>query len=166
MRYPPVFAVLALIGCASAVHRTPQSAEMALRQSATAWTQSFSTRDPDQIISFFAEDATVWYPRYDQPVVGRAANREPWVKYFSARPSHPVSVESVTVAASGDLGYTTGKYLYTDESDLVATGGRYVAIWKPVDGEWKIVLLSAHSHMDVTGATFRSRYNGSMVVPP
>lgn len=152
-----VLAVLTLIGCASASRRTPESAQVALQQVATAWTQSFATRDPDQIISFFAEDVIVWYPRYEQPVVGRAANREPWVKYFGTRPSHPVSVESVTVAASRDLGYTTGKYLYAEESDPAATGGRYVAIWKPINGAWKIVLLSAHLHTDVTSATFRPR---------
>lgn len=87
----------------------PQSAQMALQQAATTWTQSFTTRDPDQIISFFAEDVIIWYPRYEQPVVGRAANREPWVKYFGTRPSHPVSVESVAVAASGDLSTPVGR---------------------------------------------------------
>lgn len=109
MRHFPMIAALLLVGCASAAPRPPQSAEMGLQQTSAAWTESFKSRDPDQIIPFFTDDVIAWYPGYHQPVVGRAANREAWLKYFSARPSHPVSVESVTVAGSGGSRLRNGK---------------------------------------------------------
>ena len=48
------------------------------------------------------------------------------------------------VAASGDLGYTWGRWAYTDrgaDGKPVTTRGTYVTVWRrQPDGAWKVVL--------------------------
>ena len=48
------------------------------------------------------------------------------------------------IAASGDLGWTTGSWVFraTDpEGEPVETRGRYVSIWRrQQDGSWKVVM--------------------------
>jgi len=56
------------------------------------------------------------------------------------------------MAASGDLGYTYGTYIYTaknKEGKLVANYGKYTSIWKKQkDGQWKVVVDMGNSSPD------------------
>jgi ketosteroid isomerase-like protein len=53
------------------------------------------------------------------------------------------------MAASGDLGYTYGNYVYTvknKDGKLVANYGKYTSIWKKQkDGQWKVVVDMGNS---------------------
>ena len=150
-----LFLVCALVArCAAPGTKTQPSANEALRQAAVAWANSFATRDPATIAKYFSENAVAWFPHGETPTVGRAAIQEAWVNYFKHTPAHPVSIDSVVTAGSGELGLVYGKYLYKPRSDPTANGGRYVAIWRPTVDGWQLVLLSAHQHSDVSAATF------------
>lgn len=56
------------------------------------------------------------------------------------------------MAASGDLGYTYGNYIYTaknKEGKPVANYGKYTSIWKKQkDGQWKVVVDMGNSSPD------------------
>jgi ketosteroid isomerase-like protein len=56
------------------------------------------------------------------------------------------------MAASGDLGYTYGNYVYTaknKEGKLGANYGKYTSIWKKQkDGQWKVVVDMGNSSPD------------------
>jgi ketosteroid isomerase-like protein len=58
----------------------------------------------------------------------------------------PVKAE---MAASGDLGYTYGTYVFTaknKEGKLVPSYGKYTSIWKKQkDGQWKVVVDMGNS---------------------
>jgi hypothetical protein len=58
------------------------------------------------------------------------------------------------MAASGDLGYTYGTYVFTSknkEGKLVASYGKYTSIWKKQkDGEWKVVVDMGNSSPEPT----------------
>ncbi len=150
-------AVVLLASCATTGgHASRVSSQASLRQAALVWAGSFTTRDPAEIVKSYADNAVVWYPRHPRPTIGRAANMEAWAAYFKNNSAHPVSVESVETAASGELGITYGKYLYKYASDPNAEGGRYLAVWRKIGLDWRIVLFSAHKHDDVSAATFRS----------
>lgn len=50
--------------------------------------------------------------------------------------------QRVQVAESGELGFTSGIYMltYNDANgQLVADRGKYLEVWKKVDGKWKCV---------------------------
>lgn len=61
----------------------------------------------------------------------------------------PIKAE---MAASGDLGYTYGNYVFTGknkEGKLVASYGKYTSIWrKQKDGQWKVVVDMGNSSPD------------------
>jgi hypothetical protein len=80
-----------------------------VRAAADAWTRGASTRDAGAMADYFAADAFAMYPR-PEPTVGREANRAAWAAVF-AQPgaTHPVTTDTVVVAASGDLAYTAGR---------------------------------------------------------
>jgi ketosteroid isomerase-like protein len=131
-------------------------AETAVRAASNAWTAAAAARDANRMAEFFAEDAFVMYPR-PAATIGRAANRDVWTEVFQ-RPKavHPLTTDSVIVAASGDLAYTQGRWAlsYDGAQGPVSSGGRYIAVWRPIAGEWRIVALSANAHRpppDVTG---------------
>ena len=52
--------------------------------------------------------------------------------------------EAGDISASGDLGYTWGRYIYSatdEEGNLVESHGKYMTVWKIQEtGEWKAVL--------------------------
>ena len=148
------FVAAFLVGCA--IQGSRLSPQASLRQAALSWAHSFTTRNPSAILNFYADDAIAWYPRQPRPIIGRAANMAAWAAYFKSNSAHPVSVDAVETAASGELGIVYGKYLYKEATDPTAEGGRYVAVWRKLGDEWRIVLLSAHKHDDVSRATFTS----------
>ena len=122
--------------------------EAAVRAAADAWTAAAAAHDGNRLAEFFADDAFVMYPR-PAATIGRTANRDAWVEFFQRpRATHPLTTDSVVVAASGDLAYTHGRWAlsYDGASGPVTAGGRYIAIWRPVGGAWRIVALSANSH--------------------
>jgi len=60
------------------------------------------------------------------------------------------------MAASGDLGYTYGNYVFTardKDGKLVASYGKYTSIWKKQkDGQWKVVVdMGNSSPAPITG---------------
>jgi ketosteroid isomerase-like protein len=61
----------------------------------------------------------------------------------------PIKAE---MAASGDLGYTYGTYIYTaknKEGKLVTSYGKYTSIWKKQkNGQWKVVVDVGNSSPD------------------
>jgi len=83
-----------------------------------------------------------------------SVNRAGWIRAFArAGLMHPLAVDSIAISASGDMGYTYGRWhLKTPGTSTAAAldiGGRYLAVWRPI-GEgraWRIVMLSANEHI-------------------
>jgi ketosteroid isomerase-like protein len=112
---------------------------------------AFTARDANSIASFFAADACAMYPPEPLPTVGREANRAVWERVFqSPDVIHPISIEAISVSEHDNLGYNTGKWWYIDPSTNAHVGGRYLALWRPVDGQWQIAHVAALVHDDVS----------------
>lgn len=90
----------------------------------------------------FMADSAMMLRDQSHPIIGRERIRD----LFTPPPEGTLEWEPIHayVAASGDLGYTVGRYTYTsaDTTGEAATaGGYYVTIWKKqTDGSWKYVL--------------------------
>ncbi len=92
-------------------------------------------------LHFAAEDAVLM--RNDSVIQGKPGIQQ----YFLSRPMEGVSLQwspdFVEVAASGDLGYTYGKYTFSamDSSGNLNSGtGIFHTVWKrQKDGKWKYV---------------------------
>jgi len=94
----------------------------------------------DSFLAFFADDGINFQPH---PVNTKAAFRQRPAP--PTRPPITLNWEPIygDVAQAGDLGYTTGPYLLTDESPQKSPPqyGYFFSIWKQqADGSWKVVL--------------------------
>jgi ketosteroid isomerase-like protein len=89
----------------------------------------------EAFLTWLAADAIVFRP---EPVEGRPV-------YESMDPAHPAVLtwrpEFAEVAASGELGYTTGPYeLRPRRGAEPSAFGHYVSVWKKqLDGGWKVI---------------------------
>lgn len=141
--------VLLLAGCLPAT-RTASASPDALRDAAARWEQAIEAKDASRIALSFAEDATAMYPQ-SMPTIGREANRQAWERvYRNPTVEHPITIDEVHVSESGDLGYVFGRWWYRTAGKDVNSGGRYLTVWKPVQGEWQVVMLSAQRHEDIS----------------
>lgn len=90
---------------------------------------------------FFAEDATV-LPMGGRPVPGRERIREHMLAAGHAEITwEPATAE---VAASGDLGYTWGNYVWRGpgpDGQMRTHHGKYISVWRAqADGAWRVIL--------------------------
>ena len=116
----------------------------ALLETDRAWAAAAAAgQNPDSVLSFWAEDAHV--AMAGAPLLGgKAAIREMVTSSF-ALPGFRITwiPERAVVAASGDLGYTTGtnEVSVPDSAGRVTRmTGRYLAVWRrEADGRWRNV---------------------------
>ena len=95
---------------------------------------------PKAFMAFAAEDAVLM--RNNTLVIGKEALRES----FQESPENVSLIwkpDFVDVSASGDLGYTYGKFIYTSTDSLGnenVAEGIFHTVWKrQADGTWKFV---------------------------
>jgi ketosteroid isomerase-like protein len=126
--------VLLLAGVAGCARVDVEAEKTALLTVDKEWSQT--TKDIDKFMSYVATDANA-YPPGAPMASGTEAIRKTVSDMFSA-PGFSLSwmAAKAVVAASGDVGYTTGTY------DAAMGGGtekgKYVTTWKKVDGAWKV----------------------------
>ena len=115
---------------------------------AAGWGEAYQSGDPAAVAAIYAEDATLLPPNR-QMADGRDAIQEIW----AAMIDDGVSAEATftETGSEGDLGYKVGSYVTKDSQGKSLDEGKFVEIWKRVDGEWKL-------HRDI--------YNSSLPPPP
>jgi uncharacterized protein (TIGR02246 family) len=108
----------------------------ALTSGSTRWMGTFNDKDADDLASLYAEDA-VMLPPNAPAVFGRDAIRSSFREMFAAQ-DLKVEVEALETVVEGDLAYVAGRYrMWTGDGTLVDRG-KYVEIWRAVNGEWLI----------------------------
>ena len=132
-----VLAVVLVGGCGKKVDVEKLRAE--LRATDSAW--SASTNDADAFAGFVAPNGSIMPP--NAPAVVGTGNVRDWIAGMMAMPDFSVSwqVSSVDVAASGDIGYTTGTYdmsMRGPDGMPIKDHGKYLTVWTHTpDGTWK-----------------------------
>ena len=112
-------------------------------------------KDPDKFVSYFAPDGTFGMggrPELKGPAAIKAA-----IGQLSQAPGFNLTWKATRadVAASGDLGYTTGTYEMTMNNPAGSPAvdkGKYQTVWKKIDGAWKVVVDAGSS--DAPAAVF------------
>lgn len=128
---------LAAAGCAK-----PNTAddEQAIRDIETRWNQMIVERDLKGIVGLYGEDGIVMAPNAP-PMQGPDPVSQVWGGLFEL-PGFKLTITpvEVTVARSGDLAMDRGVYALTTAGPAgeVVENGKYVVVWKKVDGDWKV----------------------------
>ncbi len=144
IRFIFIFATLAgLAACgpAETVNPPADRAEiMEMDRKFSAFSETHGA--PAAWAEFFARDA-VQLNRGSQPMIGFDSILESFADWNEAG-QLTWAPEDGVVSASGDLGYTWGRYVYRltqENGDKVVRQGKYTTIWKRQEkGAWKVVL--------------------------
>jgi uncharacterized protein (TIGR02246 family) len=149
MRLREVPMMLLLLLCAACSQTAPASApkpdltaeDKAIREADAKWLKAAQSRDARAEAAVFASDG-VAYREHVDPLVGPAAFESWSAKQYAENPKQTStwSTEAIQITAAGDIAVQTGQYHLTgvgpkgDGED----SGRFVTVWKKVDGEWKV----------------------------
>ncbi len=140
----PILALLT--ACAPRVDIEAESARVAARSDAIMAAEK--AQDLEAAVAFYVADAVV-QPSGAPLIRGRDAVRQMYSDIFGsgAIKDFQGTRSTLELAASGDLAVETGINritLTTPGGDMLDVG-KYLAIWKQVDGEWYVSMLSYSS---------------------
>ncbi len=154
MRVPMTLTAIALgmaLVPAAASAQTVAEDEQALMDLETHWSALIAAKDVEGIVNIYAEDGMILAP--GAPIVsGTDGIREFWTGLLGAPGMQGVLTPvEAHVAASQDLGYDRGTYVLTldgENGEPVVETGKYVIVWKKVDGQWKAATDTFNSDGD------------------
>lgn len=134
-------AVLAIAGCRATAN--PDAVEATLRDADLAFAKATADSGADGWVSYFADDGVMFRP--GGVIQGKDSIQAVVTAWFAddtfSLTWQPTYAEG---SATGDLGYTYGRYQSTgrDAAGAVTRGtGSYVTVWrKQTDGTWKVAL--------------------------
>ena len=102
-----------------------------------------ASRDIETVMSFWADDA-IFQRHGSAQLRGKEEIREAMHGFFNTFKEFEGTITHVEVAASGDLAYDYGVnrvLVQVDETETLAMG-KYIAIWRKIDGAWLISAVS------------------------
>jgi uncharacterized protein (TIGR02246 family) len=141
-------AVLALPATVGAQEMADHDAEAkkAIEAGTQMWTAAFDAGDAEALTALYAADATLMAPNAPA-ATGHEAIHAGFVAGFEAAPGFTTSAETESVHVMGDMAVEVGSWVSNDADGGHADHGSYIAIWKAVDGEWKIAYDMWNSSM-------------------
>ena len=154
---PILFAAL-MGGCTSAPPATPAVDQAAIGAAIDVITPAFfaavAARDTNALANMYAEDAHLLAPNMPR-ADGRDAIRQSWAG-FMAIPGVELTGTANTklISEAGDMVVELGTYVSKWQGAggrVEADNGKYVTVYKKVNGEWKIVVDTYNSDVPIPG---------------
>ena len=136
------------------------------RESLIATERAFAARaaatgNRTAFLEVLADDSVVFHP---DPVNGRV--------WWTARPERKAKLlwapDFVVVASSGELGLSTGPWIFIDEKGTEVAAGRFTSIWKREGGgPWKLLLDHGIGFERRAGSPWEpATVGGEAIAPP
>jgi len=118
--------------------------EEAVLAADAAWEKAYSAKDVEKSVAFFDEQGSM-LPSNAPVLNGKDAITKSLASAFKI-PDYTLTwhANKVGVAASGELGYTSGTYEFVAKEasgKTISDKGKYLTVWKKQpDGSWKVLL--------------------------
>jgi uncharacterized protein (TIGR02246 family) len=97
---------------------------------------TYRTGDPDAVARLYTEEAQL-FPAEEETVAGREAIAEFWRGVMDLGISD-AQLETLEVDNQGRTAIETGRYTLFGEGRYELDRGKYLVVWKQVQGEWKL----------------------------
>ena len=147
---PAALAACSVASLSDAAPEQPASAR-SLTEATRAFSEAIMSGNVSRMVALHADDAFVVYG--PGPNTTPAVLRKTWEEYFAPKPGpdgvtiqpyHPVETDHVE--ASGDLGYSRGRYWHGQKGagpEKYRGGGYFTAVWKRRLDGWRIVAFAS-----------------------
>ena len=114
----------------------------------TSFMEALKSGDADAIVNFYTEDAKVFPPNFET-IEGKENIKGMW-QAMSESGMPILAFKTVKAEAIGNMAIEEGKYEVSIPDGQVVDKGKYLVVWKKVDGKWLL-------HLDI--------FNTSMPAP-
>lgn len=147
---------ISLLGCTPTPKLDIQSETDAIRNLEDQWTVALQNSEPEKILGFYANDAVVMSS--NKPVIiGLEAIRNMIDTMFADTTvlfkTYTGTVDDIEVSSAGDLAYARGHQEITIKTKVgsIQDKGKWVDVWKKIDGQWKVTVSIGNSDNPVAG---------------
>ena len=139
-------------GCASEEEDTEGEARRALEARQTAFLSAMADRDAEVVAELFAPDAVVHVAGMP-PLQGREGIRRFYGNVFEFLEASRVMPAALHVSAAGDMAWGHGETRneFRGPEGPVAYGGKYLMVWRKVEGDWLIAAYGISSDQEQPG---------------
>jgi len=117
----------------------------AIRNIIEQWANAVKSKDVSQIVNFFSQDGVSMSD--DIPIsVGQKAIMTQTKNWFSDTTimfdTYSTTVDTVEISVSGEIAFNRGtdRYIKKTPNGPVEVIGKWINIWKKVDGRWQCVV--------------------------
>ncbi len=140
---PLVLAFAASCGQPAATSPPPASTaadEATIRAGTVLWTDAYNAGEIDKIVALYTEDAVVM-PTNVPSLKGRAAIKDFLTRDIAEAKSAGLTAKDGVgdVGISGDLAWHAGTSSVVDAGGKTVETGKYVEIWRRIDGKWLMI---------------------------
>jgi uncharacterized protein (TIGR02246 family) len=136
-------------GCGGEPTVDLQTEEETIRALDRQWQAAVEEKDVQAAAAFFAPDG-IAMPANGPMIVGREGIEMWFSEWLPVEEiTNVFEPEVIEVAGSGDLAYDRGTYRFVMETPegRIEDVGKYVVVWKKIDGEWRAVLDISNSDL-------------------
>ena len=134
-----------LTGCTDRPNVNKSADSCAIRYIIAQWANAVKSKDVNQIVGFFTQDGVSMSD--DIPIsVGQKAIRNHTENWFSDTTiifdSYSTAVDTVEISTLGEMAFNRGRDRYVKKTPdgPVEVIGKWINIWKKIDGRWLCVV--------------------------
>jgi len=109
--------------------------------------ETFGQADPAGVAELYTEDGQ-FLPSNSDAVVGKSAIKEAFQGLLDGG-IRGIQLDTLEVESFGDTAYEVGLYTLKDEASKTLDHGKFIVIWKQIEGNWKL-------HRDIINSSVAS----------
>ena len=141
MKQPVIVTVIAILSCCACAEGQDEQDAERIRAARADYNVAIADHDVERILDFLDEDYQIT-ASLGQMSSGRGNEAEIWRELFASRRDvvYVRSPENIRVSDRYPLASESGNWegRWITENGAVQTGGSYSAMWRKVDGKWKV----------------------------
>ena len=113
------------------------------------WEQALNSGDVEAVAALYSADARLLPPNAEL-AQGSAAIAAEFSQMIAA--GLTIDLENVDAVVAGDVGYKVGTYTLQAPGGVTVDRGKYIDVWRKVDGQWKITNDIWNSNLPAPGS--------------
>ena len=146
-----MLAVPFLVSCEKAPKDTTDEDLQAIKAVSEQFTNAYNQGDAAVVAEHYTEEAK-YLPTNSPMIVGREGIQADHQANFDAG-AGDLQLTVIDFNVDGDLAYEVGKFTLTiepEEGEAISVSGKYVRIWKRVNGSWKVDVLISNTSLPLS----------------